>query len=354
MEGFTYRGKHLSDFGCFYIPDASARGDMMGDYDAIYQEYESRDGGYVYGTRVKPRKFSLSCYYEDITRADKERILQWLDRRQSGELIFDNRSYCAYRVHPTAKIQMRDYLTQDSGTQKYSGTFTIEFTAFFPFARMLAKDLSETEDPYIEEETGILPAYMMPPSPTITDTSFLLYNCGTENANIRIRIAGDVGEGLTIHNAANNQTCKIIGLTTENTTKAGKWLEIDSETGRVQFGGAAGMKIDYQYHDDGYIQLAPCMPYKKSVTIGYSTGSRIITSSEGIFQEDMVGQYVYLNGAWRYIGRVDSETQAQINVDMTATGSEETAIVTMNRITLTGDSTFSLSKLEIEYTPYVR
>ena len=106
MDGFSYRGIHASSYGCQYHPDAKTRGDRMEDYEVLDLMTDARDGGYFIGTRVKPREFSLNCFFEDITTEKLEGIYRWLDRRSSGRLIFDARPHVCYEVHPSKQIQV--------------------------------------------------------------------------------------------------------------------------------------------------------------------------------------------------------------------------------------------------------
>ena len=57
MDGFSFNGIHCSALGCWYRPDAKARGSEMEDYELSAIEPDHRDGGYYIGVRVKPRIF---------------------------------------------------------------------------------------------------------------------------------------------------------------------------------------------------------------------------------------------------------------------------------------------------------
>ena len=58
MEGFVYRGRHISSFGSvYYMPNEKQRGEDSVQYELYDQELDGRDGGYFYGSRLKPRQF---------------------------------------------------------------------------------------------------------------------------------------------------------------------------------------------------------------------------------------------------------------------------------------------------------
>lgn len=99
-----------------------------------------------------------------------------------------------------------------TGQVCYSGTFTAVFTCYDPFGRMNQTSYADTCDPRILARTGILPAVLMPPAPTVNSRFFLLYNPGTEAAHTVIRMAGDVGEGMLIRNLTTGQRCSVVNL----------------------------------------------------------------------------------------------------------------------------------------------
>lgn len=107
----------------------------------------------------------------------------------------------------------------------------------------------------------------------------------------------------------------------------------------------------FPFHDEGYITLAPCTPFVRSLHINYSAGSNIITS-EGGFLPHMEGQFIYLDG-WKIIRLVYNENRAVISESMTESGSTDTPVVTMNEIEISGEN-LALTTFEIDYTPRVR
>lgn len=85
MNGFTFDGIHTSQQQCYYTPDAKARGELTADFEVSDLNDDARNGGYFIGTRVKPREFSLECYFEEITASKLEEIRRWLHRGRQGQ-----------------------------------------------------------------------------------------------------------------------------------------------------------------------------------------------------------------------------------------------------------------------------
>lgn len=107
----------------------------------------------------------------------------------------------------------------------------------------------------------------------------------------------------------------------------------------------------FPFHDEGYITLAPCTPFVRTLRVNYTANSNIITSDGG-FLPHMAGQFIYLNG-WKSIRLVSGPSRAVISESMPESGTADTPVVTMNEIEISGDG-LDLTRLEIDYTPRVR
>lgn len=352
MQGFTYNGIHCSNLGIHYIPDENERGDFFSSFEVIDYERAWNDGGGYFKSRVKSKVFNLSCYYENITHAQREKIIRWLDRRTSGELIFDSRPYAKYFVRPTKTIAAKDYLQVQYGEKLYSGTFTATFTAYDPFATLLYETLDETTNNNAREETALIYSSQMPPAVSVGDTSCLVYNPGTEVGHSIIKFAGRTGSSdMIINNTVTGDVCVLrAGTIVEN----GAYLIIDSKTGRVTQTDWSGTVLKFEFHDKGYIKFAPAFPIVRDVQINTTANSRTITSTTAVFDESMNGQYIYLDNAWRYIGLIISPTQANVNTPLSITGTETTTIATLNHLTIVCAADASIETLEIECKAEVR
>ena len=350
MLGFTYNGKHTDDLKVKYIPDAIERGDFYADFETIHIERSWFAGGEYFKSRVKTRVFELSCYYEQITREDREAILRWLDRRTSGELIFDERPYASYRVHPTKKIEFKDYLQRINDIDLFSGTFTITFSAFYPFAKLLYETSDALESNYICE-TNLLPRSMMPPVVAVNDTEFLVYNPGTEIGHSVIQFAGSTGSNdFVIRNVTTGDVCVIRrGLNTADDVH----YELNSKLGRAEDVERGYRTLNFVFHDEGYITFAPCEVVIRDAVVETTSGKREVVS-DGLFDESLIGKYIYLDSGWRYIGDVLDENTLTTNINAASTGTFITSIVTMNRLTVTKASDAFVETLKVECKAEVR
>ncbi|NLC40427.1 MAG: hypothetical protein GX763_05875 [Clostridiaceae bacterium] len=241
-----------------------------------------------------------------------------------------------------------------------SGMATIQLTAFYPFARMSNKDVwnynaygNEYRDKLMST-TGVLLEGQMPPhlidttTPIAGTKTVLLYNCGEELADVKIGIAGDVGAGISIYNDATRQTCSIIGLTQSLSTVHNKWLELDSQSGKVFFNNGQEQSMSFMYHDRGFIQLKGSNPIWRDIEISYN-GNEIQSNNQ--FTEEMEGQYIRIQDQWRKITSFISPASMLIDHTYSAPGSEVSDVVFMNYITITPQTTMALTKLDFLYEP---
>lgn len=350
MLGFTYNGKHSDELKVKYIPDENERGDFHSDYEVIDLERGWFPGGEYFKPRVKTKVFELSCYYEYITWAEREAILRWLDRRTAGELIFDNRPYASYKVRPSKKIEFKDYLQRVNDKDLYSGTFTIVFSAHYPFASLLYQTSDETDDKCIAE-APLLPSSMMPAAVKVNDTDFLIYNPGTEIGHSVIRFSGSTGsENLTIKNITTGDVCTIRnGYVSPDDGH----YELISKTGRAEEIENGFRSLNFAFHDDGYITFAPCEIVVKDISVKTTSGKREVIC-DGLFDESLIGKYIYLDSGWRYIGDVLDASTLTTNVNAASTGTVITSIVTMNYLTITKAADASIETLSVECKAEVR
>lgn len=332
MSGFTYNGVHCEELGCTYIPDASGNWFQSPDIDIGKDDVNWRDGNYYYYTRRKARTFTLNCYFEEITMTGRERIRRWLDENGSGWLIFDDREYVKYKVHPskvvTGKIyrQHTDYDLED----RYNGTLTVTFEAEEPLGyltKLTDEDLLDTQQDNI---CNLIRSDMMPAAPAATDSTMLIYNQGTQPCFATIRLAGSAPNGLTIYNNANGTMCKVRGLPESGT------LVIDSKHGLVTTESQYGTEITFAYHDHGYIVLEPNNELNYTAHIEYTNGSTSATILTEI-SEDLTGYYIWIDNAWNKIMNIDSAGNATLMNAAQSSGAGTVHLCKMNEIDISGE-----------------
>ena len=156
--------------------------------------------------------------------------------------------------------------------------------------------------------------------------------------------------GMLIRNLTTGQRCKIVNLT-EESLLPGAHLELDSRMGQTRIVLGDSREMAFAMHDEGYIELAPCTPFERSIAISHTENSNIVTS-EGLFLPHMAGQFLYLDG-WKKIRQITDAHSAILSDKAASSGTTFVPIVTMNEIEISGEN-LALTTLEVDYTPRVR
>lgn len=346
MEGFTYRGIHCEVMGVTYIPDASVRFNASPNVSLSTDTVNWRDGDYFYNTRRQSRTFTLNCYFENISMDGRERIRRWLDEKQSGDLIFDDRPYVKYKVRPSKVTTGKIYLQQEGYKYRkyYNGTLTITFVAHDPLGHLIQTTDEDVTDFDQYNDCNLLRSDMMPSKPAVTDRNFMIYNPGTLQCGVTFVLAGTAPNGLTITNKTNGTRCVLRGLPSTGT------LHVNSATGLVStVYGVNDEEPTFAYHDIGYVQLVPNDQMNFMVQAEYTSGSRY-AELYPVIPEDMTGMYLYIDDDWNKINLVSDENVATLEraAESYATGKVHTA--RFNEIQISGDD-LNLTTLDYSLEP---
>lgn len=111
----------------------------------------------------------------------------------------------------------------------------------------------------------------------------------------------------------------------------------------------------FAFHDEGYIRLAPFDPLYRNIAVNTTAGSKTITTRAGTFSEDMLGQYIFIEGQWKYIGDFNSSSSVDTNTTSAETKSGITTnIATLNFISVVKASDAAITRFEMICMPEVR
>lgn len=232
----------------------------------------------------------------------------------------------------------------ETGEELYSGTFTITFSAYFPYGYLNCKDYTGIDEDGIGQYCGIIKHSMMPTAPVTSSRAFQLYNCGTQTCGTIFRIGGTASTGLTITNTTNGTSCTLTSLPSTG------YLAIDSRYGSIKWLHGTDSDYAFNYHVKGFITLAPYIACEDEIVVSYTSGSASVSRLNDKFDERFIGKHIYIDGAWRKITAVSSAGVATINGAPSSTGISGTKVVTMNEIVITGTD-LNLTTLEVDYFP---
>ena len=158
--GFTFNGVHSSDMGIIRTSDGSRFNENLlpASTDKTVQ-IPGGDGTYYFGSNYTQRQIPISIATDELTETQFRQLKQWLGDKQIHPLVFDEAPYKTYMVKtssiPTLKFICFDNITKNNGeivvNRIYKGEGSLQFIAYFPFARCTKKYLSEYTDSNKEE-----------------------------------------------------------------------------------------------------------------------------------------------------------------------------------------------------------
>lgn len=158
--GFTFNGVHSSDMGIIRTSDGSRFNENLlpASTDKTVQ-IPGGDGTYYFGSNYTQRQIPISVATDELTEIQFRQLKQWLGDKQIHPLVFDEAPYKTYMVKtssiPTLKFICFDNITKNNGEitvdRIYKGEGSLQFIAYFPFARCTKKYLSKYTDSNKEE-----------------------------------------------------------------------------------------------------------------------------------------------------------------------------------------------------------
>lgn len=137
--GFTFNGRHSSEFNIYSVSDGSRYQDILVPNPIDYTEQVPGGvGQYYFGSDMDIKEFPLSIAYDKLTETQVRELRNWLAPDAVGELIFDERPYKTYTAKisssPSLSFICFDSYNKESGRKEriYKGEGSINFVCYYP------------------------------------------------------------------------------------------------------------------------------------------------------------------------------------------------------------------------------
>ena len=145
--GFTYNGRHSSEFGIVRVSDGSRFDEnLLPTMQDKTVQVPGGDGAYYFGSYYTQRQFSVSFAFDALTENELADLKRHFGDKGVHDLIFDETPYKVWgaKVTGTATI---NYISFDEGSthRLYKGEGSIQFTCYYPFARCAFPDTATRE-----------------------------------------------------------------------------------------------------------------------------------------------------------------------------------------------------------------
>lgn len=324
--GFSFCGTDIADIGLEYAPELEDTYVYRQSRARIYDEaFDGHDGGYYYGMSREPKEFNLRCFFEEkeIDRGLMANVMHIFREGRSGKLVFDRRPWCWYYATVTEldTSELSNYL---------NGIIKIHMKAYYPYARSEMMVVPRRHKDYyrilnntafFQSEEMVPPTEICTPDSPITeavkaDSPILLANPGTECAAVGIEIAGNVGQGVKITNLTTGQSCKFVAMGEDEFDGTNSYVYLDGINGKCLAVKDGVPKVNFLYHDEGFLNLAPAFPMRRNLSIRTQDGevitnSKIYGSTPGTtrsnISNDLKGQYIWIRGKWHEITGIGND-----------------------------------------------
>lgn len=186
--GFQFNGVHSSTLKITRVSNGSRYEDeLVPNFQDQTAQVEGNDGTLFWESFYSQKPINIQIAYDDLSEYDIRRLRQVFNGKAIGELIFDETPYKAYTVKVQSPPQLQFIcFDRPEGGRVYKGEGTIQFIAYYPYAKSVKKYLDQFLDadypnkPEWKTASGMLEAQGNYDG---TGTDLLLYNAGDIEAD---------------------------------------------------------------------------------------------------------------------------------------------------------------------------
>lgn len=181
--GFQYCGVHTSDLNIVRVSDGSRYSENLSPvFQDKTEQMPGSDGTLYWESFDVNKPWPIQVAFDELSEAQYRRLRQVFNGKAIGELIFDELPFKAYAAKVQSPPQFKTicFDTPD-GTRVYKGEGTIDFIAYYPYARSVYKFLNEFNDEEYDNKAQWAAASGMKPTRASYDgtgTTINLYNAG--------------------------------------------------------------------------------------------------------------------------------------------------------------------------------
>lgn len=142
--GFSFKGIHSSKLGIVRVSDGSRYNDnLLPTSQDKTAQVPGGDGTYYWDTFHTQKSFNVNIAFDGLSEENYRKMRQVFNTKILGKLIFDEAPYKYYMAKPTGIPQLKTICFEENGARVYKGEGTIQFTAYYPYAKSVYKWLDE-------------------------------------------------------------------------------------------------------------------------------------------------------------------------------------------------------------------
>lgn len=190
--GFTFNNTHSSSLGIVRTSDGSRFNEnLLPTIQDKTVQVPGGDGTYYFGSFYTQRQFNIPFAFDSLTEEQFATLKRWLGDKQIHELIFDELPYKAYQAKITGSATIKHIPFDENGKRVYKGEGSVQFTAYYPYARSVFKFLNDDQVLNITNTEEWKEASHIRTNPHIVEDVSTTYDELRENS-IKLYNAGDI------------------------------------------------------------------------------------------------------------------------------------------------------------------
>lgn len=238
--GFTFNNKHSSDLGIIRTSDGSRYNyDLLPTFQDVTLQVPGGEGTYYFGSHYTERQFSIPIAFDSLTEEKFRLLVDTLSTKEPKQLIFDEAPYKYYMAKPSGTPQLKYICFDEGGVRIYKGEGTLNFVAYYPFAKSVYKFLdSYLVADYPERTEWNKYAKLKSAKSTYDGTglSINLYNSGQLETDFYAYYSFGAGTTIALTNIKISQDPNNRTLSFSSITKKGSdnQIRINSKTNLIE------------------------------------------------------------------------------------------------------------------------
>ena len=253
--GFTFNGIHSSELNIIRTSNGSRFNETLG---AAFQDktapIEGGDGLLFWNSFYTNKPFSFQFAYDSLTEAQKRKLSQVFCAKAIGELILDETPYKAYTVKVQTPPQL-NYVPFDdnNGNRIYKGEGTVQFIAYYPYAKSVHKFLDQYDDfIYLNKQQWAEASGMAPTKGTYDgfSSTISLYNPGDIETDWQVYFnMAYISQLNQIQLKVNGTPVGVMGFSTITPKQGESYISINSRTQLIEGCDANKVAIGTLYNE---------------------------------------------------------------------------------------------------------
>lgn len=134
--GFTIGKFHSSELGILRVSDGSRfTENLLPAYTDRTATVTGRNETFYFGSDYTQKIFDIPIAFDSVTEKQLRLLKQVLSNTEPQDLIFDETPYKVYKVKINGTPNLKYICFEENGERIYKGEGTLNFIAYFPYAR---------------------------------------------------------------------------------------------------------------------------------------------------------------------------------------------------------------------------